>query len=50
MLHDDEIPTEEYAGYLEAQLLGARLLAAFQNRQWTQKQTHGRDVYVEEEQ
>ena len=50
MFHDDEIPTEEYTDYLEAQLLSARQLAAFQNRQWTQEQTLGRDVYVEEEQ
>jgi hypothetical protein len=44
MLHDDEAPDEEYAGYLEAQLLGVRLLANMQNKEWIQHQTLGRDA------
>ncbi|MBA2395801.1 MAG: hypothetical protein H0V70_23995 [Ktedonobacteraceae bacterium] len=48
MLHDDEEPDQEYTGYLEAQLLGIKLLANHQNFEWTQQQTTGRDIGEEE--
>lgn len=49
MLHDDEVANEDYVGCLEAQLLGAKLLAIFQNREAIQRLTLGRDVEEEEE-
>src|SRR4051812_5205449 len=44
MLHDEEMPSDEYAGYLEAQLLGIKLLANIHNLEWMQQQTLGRGV------
>ena len=44
MLHDDEKPDEEYAGCLEAQLIGIKLQANIQNKEWIQQQTLGRDT------